>query len=90
MVVSVGAPAPLIIRANPALPLWLEKASPSSPAARQAALIRSAICWVEQSENTVLRSRMLWPEGVQGPQAGGGDGHHGAPPSENGNDNYSD
>ena len=29
MVVSVGAPAPLIIRASPTLPLWPEKTSPS-------------------------------------------------------------
>ena len=33
MVVSVGAPAPLIIRASPTLPLWPEKTSSRPPAA---------------------------------------------------------
>ena len=47
MVVSVGAPAPLIIRASPTLPLWPEKTSPSKPAAATASLIRLAIWRIE-------------------------------------------
>ena len=31
MLVSVGVPAPLIIRASPTVPLWFEKTSPSKP-----------------------------------------------------------
>ena len=79
MVVSVGAPAPLIIRASPTLPLWPEKTSPSKPRGSAGRILDPVGHLADREpEHPVSIPRVLRPDGVQDPKAGRGDGHHGA------------